>query len=243
MPLYVLGTPIGNLGDLTERGREILRKAEIIVCESRERALKLIRYVGANPRRIIKVPAPEERKKAGKIAQIIADELLSDKEKVAVLIVGAGTPAISDPGAIFVEECRKRGVDVLPLPGPSAFVSAISVSGIDSSRVLFLAFPPKKGKRSFWKKVKEGVEKLPFKTSIAFYESPHRITETLNTIQEVFGDETEVFLAREMTKLHEEYIKGKIKEVIEKLKSKERIKGEITVIILPVFSPSQPSLQ
>lgn len=238
MPLYVLGIPIGNLGDLTERGKEILKKAEIVVCESRERALKLIRYVGANPRKIIKVPAPEERKKAGKIAQIIADELSSDKEKVAVLIVGAGTPAISDPGGVLVAECRKKGVEVLPLPGPSAFVSAISVSGIDASRVLFLGFPPKKGKKSFWRKVKEGVEKLPFRTSIAFYESPHRIMETLSTINEVFGEETEVFLAREMTKLHEEYIKGKVKDIVEKLRSKERIKGEITVIILPVSSSS-----
>ncbi len=228
MPLFVVGTPIGNLSDITERAKEVIKDCDIIICENKERALKILRKVGADYKDIIVLPPPKEKELSEKVLQRIKDE------KKAAMIVSAGTPGISDPGSILVKKCIEEGIQVIPVPGVSAITCALSVSGFDTSSFLFLGFPPKKGRKNFLRKVKEGIEKMPFTPLLVMFESPHRIIKTLRDIKDVF-ENVDVFLAREMTKIHEEYIRGKINEVIQMLERKEKIKGEITVIFAPKF--------
>jgi 16S rRNA (cytidine1402-2'-O)-methyltransferase len=171
------------------------------------------------------MPAPREKDLARKIAEEIKNENLK-----AVLLVSAGTPGLSDPGSFLVRECREIGVPVIPVPGPSALSSAVSVSGIPLQRVLFLGFLPKKGRKNFLSKVKDALDKLPFSLSVVIFESPHRISETLNDIQDVFGD-INLFLAREMTKVHEEYIFGNVDFVKRMIEKKGKLKGEVTLVL------------
>jgi 16S rRNA (cytidine1402-2'-O)-methyltransferase len=224
MVLFVVATPIGNLKDLSERAKEVIKEADLVVCESRERALKILNFLGLK-KRLIYMPAPREKDLARKIAEEIKNENLK-----AVLLVSAGTPGLSDPGSFLVRECREIGVPVIPVPGPSALSSAVSVSGIPIQRVLFLGFLPKKGRKNFLSKVKDALDKLPFSLSVVIFESPHRISETLNDIQDVFGD-INLFLAREMTKVHEEYIFGNVDSVKRMIEKKGKLKGEITLVL------------
>jgi 16S rRNA (cytidine1402-2'-O)-methyltransferase len=224
MVLFVVATPIGNLKDLSERAKEVIRDVDVIICESKERALKILNFLGLK-KRLIYMPAPREKDLARKIAEEIKNENLK-----AVLLVSAGTPGLSDPGSFLVRECREIGVPVIPVPGPSALSSAVSVSGIPIQRVLFLGFLPKKGRKNYLSKVKDALDKLPFSLSVVIFESPHRISETLNDIQDVFGD-INLLLAREMTKVHEEYIFGNVDSVKRMIEKKGKLKGEITLVL------------
>jgi 16S rRNA (cytidine1402-2'-O)-methyltransferase len=224
MVLFVVATPIGNLKDLSERAKEVIKEADLVVCESKERALKILNFLGLK-KRLIYMPAPREKDLARKIAEEIKNENLK-----AVLLVSAGTPGLSDPGSFLVRECREIGVPVIPVPGPSALSSAVSVSGIPIQRVLFLGFLPKKGRKNYLSKVKDTLDKLPFSLSVVIFESPHRISETLNDIQDIFGD-INLLLAREMTKVHEEYIFGNIDSVKRMIEKKGKLKGEITLVL------------
>lgn len=223
MALYVVATPIGNLKDITERAKEVLKSASVIICEQIEVSLKLINHIGARPERIIPINK-------------VSDEVLEDlRNKDGAIIVSAGTPGISDPGSKVIKACFENGIKVVPIPGPSAFVAALSVCGFDTSRFVFLGFIPKKGRKNFLKKLKEGLEHLPFSPLLVFYESPHRIIPTLEDVMEIFGQNYQVFLAREMTKVFEEFIRGRISDVIQELYSRIKhskvIKGEITFIL------------
>jgi 16S rRNA (cytidine1402-2'-O)-methyltransferase len=224
MVLFVVATPIGNLKDLSERAKEVIKEADLVVCESRERALKILNFLGLK-KRLIYMPPPREKDLARKIAEEIKNENLK-----AVFLVSAGTPGLSDPGSFLVRECREIGVPVIPVPGPSALSSAVSVSGIPIQRVLFLGFLPKKGRKNFLSKVKDALDKFPFSLSVVIFESPHRISETLNDIQDVFGD-INLLLAREMTKVHEEYIFGNVDSVKRMIEKKGKLKGEITLVL------------
>jgi len=224
MVLFVVATPIGNLKDLSERAKEVIKEADLVVCESREKGLKILNFLGLK-KRLIYMPAPREKDLAQKIAEEIKNENLK-----AVLLVSAGTPGLSDPGSFLVRECRERRIPVIPVPGPSALSSAVSVSGIPIQRVLFLGFLPKKGRKNFLSKVKDALDKFPFSLSVVIFESPHRISETLNDIQDVFGD-INLLLAREMTKVHEEYIFGNVDSVKRIIEKKGKLKGEITLVL------------
>jgi 16S rRNA (cytidine1402-2'-O)-methyltransferase len=224
MVLFIVATPIGNLKDLSERAKEVIKEADLIICESKEKGLKILNFLGLK-KRMIYMPAPREKDLARKIAEEIKNEDLK-----AVLLVSAGTPGLSDPGSFLVRECREIGVPVIPVPGPSALSSAVSVSGIPIQRVLFLGFLPKKGRKNFLSKVKDALDKFPFSLSVVIFESPHRISETLNDIQDVFGD-INLLLAREMTKVHEEYIFGDVDSVKRMIEKKGKLKGEITLVL------------
>ncbi len=224
MVLFVVATPIGNLKDLSERAKEVIKEADLLVCESREKGLNILNFLGLK-KRLIYMPAPREKDLARKIAEEIKNENLK-----AVLLVSAGTPGLSDPGSFLVRECRGIGVPVIPVPGPSALSSAVSVSGIPIQRVLFLGFLPKKGRKNYLSKVKDALDKLPFSLSVVIFESPYRISETLNDIQDVFGD-INLLLAREMTKVHEEYIFGNVDSVKRMIEKKGKLKGEITLVL------------
>ncbi|MFZ8833792.1 MAG: 16S rRNA (cytidine(1402)-2'-O)-methyltransferase [Candidatus Caldipriscus sp.] len=213
--LFVVATPIGNLEDITLRAIRTLKECDFILCEDTRRAKILLKHYGIEKPLISYFEGNEEKR----IPEVI--DLLKEGKNIA-LISDAGTPLISDPGYRLVKRCREEGIDVLPVPGPSAVIAALSVSGLETDRFTFLGFPPqKKGKRrKLLKEIKD------FEGSIVFYVSPYDIKEFLEEVLEVLGDRR-VCICREMTKFFEEYIYGKLSEVKDKVKEK----GEFVVVV------------
>lgn len=216
--LYVVATPIGNLKDITLRAIEVLKDADLIVAESRERALKLLSHLSIR-KPIITINSYNEERKAKNIARQIASG------KTCALISGAGTPCISDPGGFVVKACYEEGVDVKAVPGPSAATGAISISGLYVDRFFFYGFlPQKRGKK---RKVLQGFSSFPY--PIIFYESPRKLLETLQCLEEEFGNRTTV-VVKEMTKIYEQVIRGPINDLIVSLSDVEP-KGEYLIIV------------
>ena len=213
--LFVVATPIGNLEDITLRAIRTLKECDFMLCEDTRRAKILLNHYGIEKPLISYFEGNEEKR----IPEVI--DLLKEGKNIA-LISDAGTPLISDPGYRLVKRCREEGIDVLPVPGPSAVIAALSVSGLETDRFTFLGFPPqKKGKRrKLLKEIKD------FEGSIVFYVSPYDIKEFLEEVLEVLGDRR-VCICREMTKFFEEYIYGKLSEVKDKVKEK----GEFVVVV------------
>ncbi len=215
--LYIVPTPIGNLRDITLRAIDVLKEVEYIACEDTRRTLKLLNFYEIKGKKLLSYYHPKEREKMKPIMK-----LLKEGKDVA-LVSDSGTPLISDPGYLLVKECLKEGIRVETLPGPTALIPALVSSGLPTDRFLFLGFPPKKGAKSFWESIKSCKD-----TSVIFYESPQRLKKTLATIKEVFGD-AEVSVGREISKVHEEFIRGTLNEVLDKLE-REELKGEIVVV-------------
>lgn len=212
----MVATPIGNLKDITLRALEILNEVSIILCEDTRRTKNLLNYYNIKGKKFISYFEGNETKR---IKQVL--ELLNKGIDLA-LVSDAGTPLISDPGYKLVKACRDEGIEVIPIPGPSALISALSVSGIETDKFIFLGFLPRiKGKR-----VRELEKYKDFEGSIVIFVSVHKINDILNEIYEIFGNR-KVFVAREMTKIHEEYIYGNISDILDKIKQK----GEFVVII------------
>jgi 16S rRNA (cytidine1402-2'-O)-methyltransferase len=216
--LYVVATPIGNLKDVTLRAVEVLNEVDFVVAESRERALKLLSHLGIRkPITTINTFSEERR------ARTIVDQL--QKGKKAALITAAGTPCISDPGDRVIRECHEADIEIQAVPGPSAAIAALSISGLSPDRFLFYGFLPlKKGKKR-----KILAEILAGQYPVVLYESPRRIEETLSVIREEAGERM-VVICREMTKLHEEIMRGPISAVMEAVSSEET-RGEYTIIV------------
>lgn len=216
--LYVVATPIGNLGDITLRALEISKSVDLILCEDTRVTRKLLdRYE-------IKTPTMSyhQHSKIGKIDEI--KEKLKNGKKMA-LVTDAGTPGISDPGNILVGEVVKDGIKVVPIPGASAVGALISVAGIDMQKFVFLGFPPhKKGRQTFFKEV------IDFKYPVMYYDSPHRFLKNIGLLKEL-GFEKNIIVGRELTKMFEEVIRGNSDEIIEYFSRKEKIKGELVVIL------------
>jgi 16S rRNA (cytidine1402-2'-O)-methyltransferase len=215
---YVVATPIGNLKDITLRAKEVLADVDLVVAENKTRTLKLLNSLGIR-KPIITINSDSE----GRKAKAICGQLLVGKN--CALITSAGTPSVSDPGNELVKACYNAGVVVNAVPGPSAAVSAVSVSGMYMDKFLFFGFlPSKRGKKA---KVLRELGKLPF--SIVLFESPRRLLETLRCIQEELGERF-VAVFKEMTKMHEEVFRGEVGTLIPLFESKE-VKGEYTVIV------------
>lgn len=216
--LYLIPTPIGNLGDITLRSLEVLRYVDVILAEdTRTTGVLLKHYEITRPLKSYHIF--NEHKQATKLV----DELNSGK--VYALVSDAGTPAISDPGFLLVRECLKHGVRVECLPGATAFVPALVASGLPNDRFVFEGFlPPKKGRQTRLESLKEEMR------TMVFYESPHRLLKTLTQFQDSFGIERQISVSRELTKIHEETINGTIPEVIEYF-SQKNVKGEIVVVV------------
>lgn len=216
--LFVVGTPIGNLGDFTLRGIETLKSCDFIAAEDTRVALKLLNRFG------IKKPTISyfecNRFKRG---PVIIERLL--KGESCALVTDAGTPAISDPGEDLVRKCRENGIKVEAVPGPCALVAALSVSGAPSRRFAFEGFLPTE-KRSRRKLIAALADE---KRTIVFYEAPHRLAATLADLAEALGDR-ETFIAKELTKIHERVIKTTLASAAEEYAGKE-IKGEIVLIV------------
>lgn len=220
MKLYIIPTPIGNLKDITLRALEILKSVNYIVCEDTRRTKILLDHYGIKDKKLISYFAPREEDKIPLVLRIL------EKEDVA-LVVDAGMPGISDPGFKLIKTSLEQGIDIEVLPGPAAFLTALIGSGLPTDKFLFLGFLPKKGLENYLSKFKN------LEATIIFYESPQRILKTLDVIEKVFGN-CQIVIAREISKIYEEYIRGKLKEIKEKLKSK-KLKGEITVVFRSVL--------
>ncbi len=217
--LYIVATPIGNLEDITYRAVRILGEVDLIACEDTRQTRKLLdRYGISKP-----LVSYHEHNEAARSEELLR-ELLAGKS--IALVSDAGTPLIADPGYRLVERARKQGVAVSPVPGPSALLAALSASGLPTDSFHFGGFLPyKKGRR---RRVLEQLK--TFAATLVFYETPHRILETLEDVAEVLGPR-QVVLAREITKLHEEFLRGTPAEVRGTLRARPSVKGEITLMI------------
>ncbi len=219
--LFVVPTPIGNLKDITLRALEVLKEVDVIACEDTRQTLKLLNHYGIKPKRLISYYQPKEEEK---IPTIVG--LLKEGKKVA-LVSDAGTPALSDPGYKLIRKVIEEGIPLEVLPGPSALTTALVGSGLPTDRFIFLGFPPKKGVERFLETFK-GLE-----ATFILYESPHRLLKTLSAVREVF-DNPPTVVAKELTKLHEEFVRGRASEVIEFFeKNGDRLKGEFVILFRP----------
>ena len=218
--LFVVPTPIGNLGDISLRSIEVLKSVDLILAEDTRTSSKLLKHYDIDTP-VESFHAHNEHKKL----EHIINKLKSDSE--IALISDAGTPGISDPGFLIVRECIKNEVKLECLPGPTAFVPALVSSGLPSDRFFFEGFlPVKKGRN---KRLKE----LSAETStMVFYESPHRILKTLNDFSNYFNVESQISVSRELTKLYEETFRGTIKESVEHFE-KNKKKGEFVIVLSP----------
>jgi len=212
-----VGTPIGNLEDITIRALKTLRNVDLILAEDTRRTVILL-----NKYRIKKpLLSFNEKNSKRRIKEVLP--LLKEGKTVA-LVSDAGMPVISDPGHNLIEECWKNGVEVDVVPGASALTSAVAVSGFPGSKFIFEGFLPRgKNRRRLLRTLKE--ERRP----VVFFESPERLISTLKDILEILGDR-EIFIAREMTKMHQEFFRGKVSEAIKHFEKKKTL-GEITVIL------------
>jgi 16S rRNA (cytidine1402-2'-O)-methyltransferase len=217
--LHVVATPIGNLEDVTLRALRVLREVNLVACEDTRRTGALLRAHG------IRTPLTSyfEHNERWKGARIL--QALSEGRSVA-LVSDAGTPGISDPGYRLVRDARSAGIPVVPIPGPSAAISALSVSGLPTDRFLFVGFlPARPGAR------RRALEELvPVPSTLVAYESPARIVASLKAMAEVLGDR-EAFLCREATKAHEEYLRGGLRDIHERLARRETVRGEIVLVV------------
>jgi 16S rRNA (cytidine1402-2'-O)-methyltransferase len=217
--LYIIGTPIGNLGDISFRAVEILKAADLVACEDTRRTLKLLSHLGLRPS-LLSCRAHNEGAAA---SRVIAG--LNEGRTVAY-VSDAGTPAVSDPGALLVRRAAEAGHEVIPIPGPSAFASLVSVAGGSDKTVIFEGFlSPKPGRRRSRLK-----ELLETKAAFVLYESPFRILKLMEDLADLDG-ERYVCIGREMTKVHEEYLRGSALEIMRILYGKSEQFGEFSVFV------------
>jgi 16S rRNA (cytidine1402-2'-O)-methyltransferase len=217
--LYVLATPLGNLGDLSDRAREVLRMVSLVAAEDTRRARVLLTHVDATPR----VVSFHAHSAPSRLAAIL--ESLEAGEDVA-LLADAGTPTVSDPGSDLVREARRAGAAVVSVPGPSAVAAALSVSGLPADRFSFLGFPPRKGRDR--RRLLEHAASAPWTT--VFFEAPTRLVRLLHDLAQTCGEERPVAVARELTKVYEEVRTGTLKEVAGYYEEKPP-RGEVTVVV------------
>lgn len=214
--LYLVATPIGNLEDISLRAIRILKEVDYIAAEDTRHTLKLLNHL-----EIKKTLISYYKEKESIKANILIEKLLEGKN--IALVSDAGTPAISDPGEFVVKEAIKKDIKIVPIPGACAFISALIASGQETKEIHFIGFLPvnKKEKREKLKKLKN------CQGTIIFYEAPHKLEDTLKIMMEIFGNR-KATIAREITKIHEEFIRGTFEEIIEKCKEP---RGEYVIVV------------
>lgn len=228
--LYIVATPIGNLEDITLRAVRILREVDLIACEDTRHTRKLLtHYQITTP--LISYHEHNESERAVELVNQMADGLR------LALVSDAGMPLISDPGFRLVSEAVSRGISVVPVPGASALITALAASGLPTSDFMFVGFlPPKQMARR-----SRLAELSAIHTTLIFYEAPHRIKQTLTDACDVLGTR-QCVLARELTKLHEEFLRGSLIEVTEQVNQRDLLKGEIVLLIGPPLANQQTAL-
>lgn len=221
--LFVIGTPIGNLEDITLRALRVLKEVDLVLCEDTRVTKRLLsKYEIATP-----TMSYHAQSKLAKVDKILG---LLEEGKNLALVSDAGTPCISDPGVLLVSQVRKKfgdAVAVVPIPGPSALVTALSVAGISVAEFTFLGFlPHKKGRETLFKEIADSSRVM------AFYESPHRIEKALESLEKFCGAGRKIIIARELTKIYEEFVRGTVSEVrVHFTKNPDRLRGEFVVIV------------
>jgi 16S rRNA (cytidine1402-2'-O)-methyltransferase len=216
--LYVVATPIGNLEDITLRALRILKEADAIACEDTRQTLKLLSHFDIQKRLI----SYHEHNELTRAPEIVIE--LEQGAKIA-LVSDAGTPAISDPGHRLVSLCVRHGIKVVPLPGPSAFVAALAASGMPVEEFAFVGFLP--SRQSARRKALRALASEP--RTLALYEAPHRLSDTLDDALEILGNRPAV-VAREITKMYEEFLRGHLEDIAAAVR-KKAARGEITLLI------------
>ncbi len=216
--LIIVPTPIGNLADITFRAIDVLKSVDLILCEDTRTSGKLLKHY-----EISKPLYSYHQHNEHKVASALADRIESGE--LMALITDAGTPAISDPAFLLVRECIKKSIEIETLPGATALIPALVNSGLACDKFVFEGFlPHKKGRQT----------RLTFLAketrSIVFYESPHRLIKTLNQIKEFFGEERNASVSRELTKIHEETVRGTLSEIISYYEN-NTLKGEIVLVV------------
>ncbi len=217
--LYIVSTPIGNLEDMTLRSLRVLKEVDLIAAEDTRRSRKLLTHFDIKTPMISYWGAKEKVK-----AEEVLAHLLNDKD--VALISDAGTPGISDPGSVLVRRALEKAMNVMPVPGPSAMIAALSISGLPTESFTFIGFlPPKASQR------RKFLSELAIKReTLIFYEAPHRVMDTLVDMESIFGADRKAVVARELTKLHEEILRGTISSVIDQLDN-STVAGEFVVVI------------
>ncbi len=217
--LYVVATPIGNLEDITYRAVRVLKEADLIACEDTRHTAKLLQHYGIDKPTV----SYHEHNEAARAEELVAKL----KQGLSVAQVSdAGMPGISDPGYRVIKLAIERGISVVPVPGPSALIAALAASGLPTDSFEFHGFLPAKSgqRRSLLESLADS------QNTVVVYEAPHRIVETMQDIVELLGAERPVVLARELTKMHEEFVRGTATEVLARVQAHEP-KGEITLLI------------
>ncbi|PYX80924.1 MAG: 16S rRNA (cytidine(1402)-2'-O)-methyltransferase [Acidobacteria bacterium] len=218
--LYLVATPIGNLEDITLRALRVLKEVDLIACEDTRQTQKLLSHYGVEKRTV----SYHQHNEMTRAAELIVDV---ERGASIALVSDAGMPGISDPGFRLITLAIRHHVPVVPIPGASAFLAALVASGLPTDSFRFSGFlPPRHGKR---RELLENILASP-RTQV-FYEAPHRLIETMEDVVEVLGLNRQVVIAREVTKIHEEFLRGRAGELLEKLKQRGEIKGEITLLI------------
>lgn len=229
--LYLVATPIGNLEDITLRALRVLKEADVIACEDTRQTQKLLNHYAITTR----TTSYHEHNEMTRSEELVLE--LEQGARIA-LVTDAGTPGISDPGFRLISLAIRHHVPVVPIPGPSALLSALVASGLPTDSFRFSGFlPAKVGQR---RQVLESVRESP-RTQV-FYEAPHRVKEALQDVVEILGGARHVVIAREVTKIHEEFLRGHAEQVLETLKARAEVKGEITLLIGKMEATEQKAL-
>ncbi|MEH2076385.1 MULTISPECIES: 16S rRNA (cytidine(1402)-2'-O)-methyltransferase [unclassified Nostoc] len=227
--LYVVGTPIGNLEDITFRAVRILQTVDIIAAEDTRHTGKLLQHFQVKTPQV----SYHEHNRTSRIPELL-EHLINNK--AIALVSDAGMPGISDPGYELVKACIEAGISVVPIPGASAAITALSASGLPTNRFVFEGFLPAKTQQR-----QEHLESLQTESrTLIFYESPHRLRDTLQDLAEVWGSDRQIVLGRELTKLYEEFWRGTIAEAIAHYSQREP-QGEYTLVVAGIPA-SQPQL-
>ena len=217
--LYLVATPVGNLEDISLRALRILKEVDLIACEDTRHTAKLLTHYGIRTHSQSYHKFNEE----SRAQQLV--QMLREGKNIA-LVSDSGTPLISDPGYELVSSCRREGIQVIPIPGPSAAIAALIASGLPAESFCFAGFLPSKG--SLRKRRLEELAGLP--VTLILYEAPHRLLSSLEDMAAILGPRRAT-MARELTKLHEELLHGTLPELLNILQARDRIKGEITLVI------------
>jgi 16S rRNA (cytidine1402-2'-O)-methyltransferase len=224
--LYLVATPIGNLGDITLRALDVLRRADRIACEDTRQTQKLLNHFEITTPTV----SCHEHNERERAAELIA--LIKAGGRIAV-VSDAGMPGISDPGARLAALAIAAGVAVIPIPGANAALSALVASGLSTAEFQFIGFLPEKAgaRRTRLEDLAAEAARAGGARTLVIYEAPHRILETLTDLESVWGAALRVVVARELTKIHEEFVRGSVAEVRQELAARDRVRGEIVLLV------------
>jgi 16S rRNA (cytidine1402-2'-O)-methyltransferase len=224
--LYLVATPIGNLGDITLRALDVLRRADRIACEDTRQTQKLLNHFEITTPTV----SCHQHNEHQRTAELV--EALRAGGRIA-MVSDAGMPGVSDPGSWLAAEAIAAGIAVIPIPGANAALSALVASGLPTDEFHFIGFLPEKAgaRRTRLETLAAEIQKNETARTLIFYEAPHRILETLADLESVWGPALRVVVARELTKIHEEFLRGTVAEARRDLASRDRIRGEITLLV------------